>query len=507
MAGDLKVAVDELAEQIGIDQRKQDKMLAKMMDPDAEALTGKALVIYASSTTKINGYLSQDPASNYEAGKPAGTLVDYILKDITFTLETPNTATAINAGGEGVLELHINGTQVDSFDLGAAFVAANEDSNQTWTPANSANGKITVVSVGNYNNFWQKVVARLNISPSDLRKGYNTITLKHTGAALNQVSQDFKVYNDIATNTPTVSIPTLAVHSKVSKWLSGVEYIGLNSVLKVGAVGSNLCDNSYVQDPLTLSNLTGAATTLVAPNDASVSGLSNPPSVGQTMTITDKLVTLNVANQCSADARVTVTPKRPSGSGTAQQSASQNLAVNTFGNRSTDTIEYFDDEQYREPLAGWDDESTAQTKTGNWDSTAALPANEAQVGIVAPNENGLVGIGEFKRRIYSGTTAKSSIQLTLAGTLGTLGQLGQGDTNVLIKLPGQSTWMDAIKPYGGDTNALKNTEGAGCMASISGNVINATFGTMSNFGSGYCCRIRIIKRTAASKPTQITTNW
>lgn len=507
MSTNLKDAVDEFAGVVGTDQRRQDKMLAKLMPPDAQELTGQALAIYASTTTKLPGYLSQDPTSNYESGKGAGTLVDYLLKDTTFTLETPNTTDAINAGGEGFLELHINGVQVDAFDLGAAFVPTNEDGNQTWTPTNSPNGKITIVSVGNYNDFWQKVVARLNLVPADLRKGYNTITLKHTGAGLNQVSQDFKLYNDTATNTPTVSVPTLAVHNKVSKWLSGVEYIGQNSVLKVGAIGTNLVDNSYTLDPLTLTALSGAPTTVIAPTDSSVSGLSNPPAIGQTATVTDKLVTLSVANQCSADARVTITPKRPSGSGTAQQSASQNLAVNTFGNRSTDTVEYFDDEQYREPLAGWNDDSTAQPKTGNWDSTAPLPAGEARVGIVSANENGMITAGGFKRRFFSGTTAKSSIQIAMAGTIGTIGTVGTGDYNVEIKLPGQTKWMDAVRAYGGNTAALVSTEGAGCMASISGGTINATFGTLSNFGSAYCCRVRVTSRNGAPKPTQITTNW
>ena len=502
---DLVQKVDDLAGVIGVDQLRQDKILEKLLPPDAESLQGKVLGIYAASTAKITGYLSSDATASYKAGDAAGTQVAYIIKDATFSLETPNAASAVNAGDQGVIELHINGAMVDSFDLGAAYVPANEAA-QTWTPANSSNGKITITSVALYNDFWQKVNIRLNILPADLRNGYSAITLKHTGINGDQVSADFEVFNDVATNAPTVTIPTLAVQTKVSKWLSGVEYIGLNSVVKAGAVGTNLADNTYTLDPLALTALSGAPTTVIAPTDSAVTGLSNPPVVGETMTVTDKLVTLSVANQCSADARVTITPKRPSGSGTAQQSASQNLAVNTFGNRSTDTIEYFDDEQYRLPVAGWNDESTTASKTGNWDSAAALPVGEAQLGIVAANENGFVATGKHKRYFLSGSTAKSSIQLVLAGTVGTLGQVGSGDTNVEIKLPGQTGWMDAIRPYGGNPAAL-TTDGAGCMASVSGGTVNATFGTFSNFGSNYRCLVRVTSRTTNSKPTQITTNW
>ena len=502
---DLVQKVDEIVGVIGADQLRQDKILNKLLPPDAESLQGKVLGIYAASTAKITGYLSSDATASYKAGNAAGTQVAYIIKDATFSLETPNAASAVNAGDQGVIELHINGAMVDSFNLGAAYVAANETA-QTWTPANSSNGKITITSVALYNDFWQKVNIRLNILPADLRKGYSTITLKHTGIGGDQVSADFDVFNDVATNAPTVSLPTLAVQTKVSKWLSGFEYIGLNSVVKVGAVGTSLADNTYTLDPLTLTALSGAPTTVIAPTDSAVTGLSNPPVVGETMTVTDKLVTLSVANQCSADARVTVTPKRPSGSGTAQQSASQNLAANTFGNRSTDTIEYFDDEQYRLPITGWNDESSSANKTGNWDSTATLPAGEAQLGIVSANENGFVTTGKHKRYFLSGSTAKSSIQLTLAGSIGTLGQVGSGDTNVEIKLPGQTGWMDAIRPYGGNPAAL-TSDGAGCMASVSGGTVNATFGTFSNFGSNYRCLVRITSRTANSKPTQVTSNW
>ena len=502
---DLVQKVDDLADVIGSDQLRQDKIIEKLLPPDAESLQGKVLGIYAASTAKITGYLSSDATASYKAGDAAGNQVAYIIKDATFSLEVPDATSAVNAGDKGVIELHINGAMVDSFNLGAAYVAANETA-QTWTPANSSNGKITITSVALYNDFWQKVNIRLNILPADLRKGYSTITLKHTGIGGDQVSADFEVFNDVATNAPTVSLPTLAVQTKVSKWLSGFEYIGLNSVVKVGAVGTSLADNTYTLDPLTLTALSGAPTTVIAPTDSAVTGLSNPPVVGETMTVTDKLVTLSVTNQCSADARVTITPKRPSGSGTAQQSASQNLAVNTFGNRSTDTIEYFDDEQYRLPIVGWNDESTAQAKTGNWDSTAALPVGEARLGIVSANENGMITAGGFKRRFYSGSTAKSSIQITIAGTTGTFGTVGTGDYNVEIKLPGQTGWMDAIRPYGGNPAAL-TADGAGCMASVSGGVINATFGTFSNFGSAYCCSVRVTSRNGVPKPTQITANW
>ncbi len=529
MTQNLKAAVDELAAEIGNDQRKQNRVISKLMPPDADSLHNQSLSIYNSTTTKYPGYLSQDAAAAYKADAGAGTQVSYLINDANFILETPTPSTGINAGDKGQLDLYINGALKDTFDLEATWQAAYEESSQPWTPANSPLGKITVVSVGLYEDFWQKVVARLNILPADLRKGYNTLTLIHTGIGTDQVSQDFEVFYDTSANQPTVSVPTLQIHSNIApKWLSGIKHLGSGDVVKISLTGNNLVDNSYVADPVTLSGLIGAPITVVVPNDSAVSGLSNPPTVGQTMTLTDKLVALTVANQCSIDAKVMATPKDPFVTGTPSQSVSKNLLINTFGVRSTATAEYYDDEAYREPLT-LDVESKNSALTGNWDSTAPLGANDAQVGIISENENGLMygdidyrigylpaqtanyagrsGDKIHQRSFSSGSTAKSSIQLNLGTVTGTLGQLGTGDINVLIKLPGQTKWMDALRPYGGNAAALAASDGAGCMASVAGGVINATFGTFSNFGSNYRCRVRIIKRTSTAKHTQCVTNW
>ena len=150
MTHNLKTVVDELAEEVGKDQRLQNKLIAKLMPPDADSLHNQALTIYNATTAKYSGFLSQDAVAAYKTGAGAGTQVAYLINDATFTLETPAPTTGINEGGKGILELHINGTLKDSFNLGTAWQAAYEDAAQPWTPANSPNGKITVVSVGIY---------------------------------------------------------------------------------------------------------------------------------------------------------------------------------------------------------------------------------------------------------------------------------------------------------------------------------------------------------------------
>lgn len=508
------------------DQERQDAMLNKLMPPDAESLDGQALVM--AGTAKKSGYLSADADAAYDDGP--GSLVNYLIRDPDFTLSTPAADQAINAGETGVLECWINGQQVDSFDLAERFDAAHEDGDQPWVPANSAGSKITVLAVGVYNTFWQKVSARMNIVAADLRKGYNTIELRHTGVTGgDQLSDAYEVFWDDAVDTPAMGAVNLGIHAEDPKWLSGVKYLGQNSQVKVSAHVEHIVDNSYVINPVDFYGLRGVGTTTVAPTDDSVSGLSIPPSVGEVMQVTDKVITLGSANQCTANGRITGRPRDPFGTYATAQSPAQNLLISTFGNRSTATAEYFDDENYRMPLSLNADDKVVSL-TGQWDSASALGANDAQQYISADNEHSLMypaidfsnGYQPTNTANYAGRSgnqqylrgfatagAKSSIQFVLDGVVGGIGQVGSGDINLEIKLPGVGGWWDCAKPFGG---SLGNTDGEGCLVGsinyASGKAtVNATFGTNSSFGSNNRIYMRITLRNGNRIIKSVVTNW
>jgi hypothetical protein len=503
--------------------------LAELLPPDAESLHGKVLVM--AGTTLRTGYLSADAQAAYEAGKGAGVQVDYIINDPTFTLATPNTATAVNQGDKGTFELWVNGAKTDEFDLAAHFQEANRTGIQTGLPAVSTGGMINVTSIAKYAiSLYQKVNAYLTIAANSLRTGYNEIVLKHTGTTGgDQIAASYKVFYDVGTVTPTVTGLDVAPQTVSPKTLSGVVYAGMGTTVLVDATGNALVDNTYVADPITLTGLHGAPTTIIAPTDAVVTGLSNPPVVGETMTATDKVVTLSVANAASKDARITATPKDPHGTYTATTSTSKKLLVNTFGVRSTATVEHFDDETYRLPEA-WNSNDTSSSVTGNWDSAALLPAGAAQQGIIADSENGLLYPAEdftaftppnnanytgrsgdaVYLRAFVTSSPKSSIQMVLYGLAAGIGQIGAGDVNVEVKLPGQSGWLDCAKPY--DGSAGVNADGNGAMVgSISysgGNAtLNATFGGKSSYDANNRVLVRVRLRNASRTIKQIGTNW
>jgi len=112
-------------------------------------------------------------------------------------------------------------------------------------------------------------------------------------------------------------------------------------------------------------------------NDATVTGVSAIPVIGETMTVTDKVITVPSSNVRSTNARVTITPSDPYGSYSAVSSASENRLIDGYLNNasgtSTDTAEYFDDEWYR-MLSNFNTLSTTYSSggTGGWDSSVSL---------------------------------------------------------------------------------------------------------------------------------------
>lgn len=525
---DLVTKVDKLAGVIRKDQNRQDAFLAKLAPANAESLSGKTLSM--SGTSKKAGYLASNPAAAYKSGQGAGASVSYLINDPSFTLSTPNTSTAVNDGDLGQLVVKINDVIVDNFDLESVFDASKEDGAQTYTPENSGAGKITVTSVEVYESIWQKLNARVNITAADLRKGYNKIVLEHTGTREgDQVSAVYEVFYDDAPTNPLMSAVSLAIHQETPRYLSGVCFLAHASKVKTSTVVAALIDNSYVGNAIQFYGLKGAPTITMGVTDGSVSGISTPPVVGETATITDKVITLSVANQCSANGRLTGRPSDPFGSYDTVTSPVQNLLVSTFGNTSTNTKENFDDENYRLPLS-WDANDKVSPVTGNWDSTAALGSSDAQQFISADNEHALMypaidfsngyqpansvdysahnGDHQYLRAIVT-SSAKSSIQLQLAGVTGGIGQVGSGDLNVELKMPGETGWVDCAKAYNGTSVA---NDGEGCLVGSIGYsggkaTINATFGTKSSFGANNRCYLRITLRNGNRFVKSVITNW
>lgn len=512
-----------------------DVILSDLSPTDAQSLDGQALTIYNTTTTLYSGYLTQG-ATAYESGLPAGSNVSYILNDATFTLQTPNTTSAINKGDTGTLDLYVNGSLVDSFDLASHFDETYRNTSQVYVPLSSTGGKITIMSVDKYNSFraYQKVVARLNITPSMLVDGYNYIVLQHT-MSTSQVSATYKIFYDTdAGANPAISgTPTLTGLSQTSsKYLSGIRYASTNDTIFLNCVGVNLFNNVYHNQPITYTGLVGVLNDVINFNDGAVSGVSAPPARGQTMTVASKTLTFTASSVCSKDGKITLTPRDPYGSYTAVASATLPLLISTFATtgNSNDRNEFFRDEQYRLPLT-YDFTGFSGGVTGQWTSSNAISNGDAQVyffnttthGLVYPTINFTSGYVPAQSRNYSTftgnqqyvrafvpTASKTSITVTLNGVAGGIGSLGTGDLNVEIKLPTQTGWLDGAVAF--DSAAGVGSDGLGCLSgSISYTGGNAaftlTFGGKATVDSGGRMYMRITLRNSNRSISSITTNW
>lgn len=453
------------------------------------SLASQALVV--AGTSFVTGGLSQSNV-NYKGVDPAGDVVAYITDDVVFSLTTPDTGSRCNYGDRGTLVVYLNGTAIATADLAANFEEGNRETDQVMTNYDNAGtgdpmtngvvdfvgaaagkGNLTVLSVGQYNNFkyYQKWTAQINITDSTLlRQGYNEIYLAHEGLASyggNQSSSILDVFYDTDTGAdPSVSTPTVTENTPSFNYLSGVKAYGSGSTFDIDVTGSDCFDNVYHSSgaPIVLSGWPGLSSTGIAYNDGSVSGVSSPPDIGETMSVSNWLLTQG-ANQVSENARLTATPRDPYGSYVGVQSASDNIYVNSYGNVSTDLIEYFRDEDYRLTDGAYD--AIPGAITGQWDSTGNLDTYDDGNGLQVfidklvfptidfstrqptgnPNYSGL---GSETNKTYFRAfrdTVASHANGTLRMTGITKTQLYNRDIRVWIKAPTQTGWLDLTRDY------------------------------------------------------------
>lgn len=504
--------------------------------PDApESLNGKPLLLSGSSF--YTGGLSQSNI-NYKSGDDAGDVVSYITNDATMTLTTSNSSDSNNYGDRGTITAWLNGTALCTIDLGANFNEANRDGNQNLLDYNTAGsgdiiiggtcvftgaaagyGSLELLSVGRYNGFkfFQKWTARINITDSSLlRQGYNYIYLTHDGLSVaeggNQQSATTDVFYDTDTGAnPSVTVPTITEDSPVFRWLSGVKFYDTGSTWQVDVTGIDCFDNVYHSSgaPIELYGWPGMPNSTIAYNHVSVSGVSDPPDIDETMTVNNWPLG-QVANQFSTNARITARARDPYGTYTPQQSVSQSILIWSYGNSSTDLVEHFRDEQYR--LLDDDYNTIPASITGQWDSTQSLVTYDGSNGLQVyadelyfptvdfstymptgnPDYTGLAGDSDkvYLRAFRETSASRASGTLRLTGITKT--QLYNRDVRVWIKAPSQTGWLDLTRDY--NFSSFTGIDEDGCWVNRSGQSnsdFQFTLGSNYTVSSGYMIIVKI----------------
>lgn len=506
-------------------------VLAAQYQP-AQAL--QTLAVKDNTTTLVTGYLADTAGASYAGDAPAGTQVAYAIRDAAFELKTMPDDVSFNFADKGVLEMHVNGTKVDEYDLEAAFDATKRTGTQTYAPVSGAAGKLTVLSVGVYQTLYQRGTAKVAISSGDLVSGYNTIEVKHTGIANPQTTATFKVWWDNSGATPSVANQSLTMlddGGASAVYRSGVKYGGIGSVVELNADVVNVAKNVYKQVPLDVTGMNVVANTTIAITDASVTGLSTPPVSTETMNVGGKQLTLNVAGKATLNMLASLTASTPFATASAVSTPSANIMAWTDNAASSDTLETFSDESRRMPTAT--DLTAAALATaaivGQWNSQTALSEGEAMVGVASENVTALMRAkGDFTakvpantanysaftadgvyKRVFLSPGARGNCQIKLYGVT-SVGAFGAGDVNVRLAVPGQTAMLD-VGTYE-DVSVAASVENAGALAAVpavaGGNVtLTASFKGKSTSASSNRIGVEVTIRNSTVAITAIEVIW
>ena len=478
--------------------------------PAPNPLTGTDLTTTSSFFT---GRLS-DGNVNYSGSEPAGSLVSYILNTPNATMTITHDPSTYQSGDTSLTKVILNGTDISTLDNDSNFEEVNRNGCQTisnydnqgtgdpvtdgvvdFVGGASGYGSLQINSVCWTGNIpaspYQQGTAQINITNASLwRQGYNEIVLEHNGSQTNPLKV---FYDNDSGPDPSVSGQDLSLNTSVIKNLSGVPYYDTGTIFYLSATVNDAFDNVYHSSgaPVVIGGFPGVSSVDLMYNDPTVSGVSDPPMIGETMTITNYQFTVQPNTQ-SSDVVVNLTPRDPYGNYTTVNTPSHNFTINSMTSNSTTTIENFRDENYRFP-SDTDFNSVPGSLTGNWDSTILLssstsgyddglqvyyengtpttrlrfPQDDFSTGRdpIGPDYSGIANTTRNYYRVFQSTIDNTNGILAVPGLSDS--DLTSGDVKIYIKVPSKTMWLDVWVDYNSGTfgtNATypSGTDGEGC---------------------------------------------
>ena len=444
-------------------------------------------------TAKVSAGLSAASTNWYQAGITTGSTITKYYVSGSYTLaSSPSTiffaGKANDTASFGTVS-HILYNATYTSGTAVSYVDLTTNPTPTYTL-----GTMRITALGTTNTIWNKANAQI-YAYTQSGEGYAGNTLQWSPSSIGSTSETnrYEVWKDTYSasnaNPSFSSGPTNTVITEVFKWLSGIPYydVGTNwHVEFIAASGIfNRCYNATRVANITATGL----------NTISLTGEeSGTPVYSATYDRSSSNyvnVTLNASSQSSFNKYLTVGLYKVIGS--TSSNTAVNHYINTYGNVSTSTVEYFQDEAFRlvnDTLGS----GTAFTSTDNLahsnaqvrSGTLRVPVQAeytAQWGGSAIDYSG-DSIFEYQRYfVKSGTTKSGS--LVFSGITSTdiysYGSSGSGSTglNLLIYLETDAVWFDLGIPVGlGGTGYNKATAiGAKDIANTSGSTLGWSLGS------------------------------
>jgi len=357
-------------------------------------LQGVDLLTYP---VKYTGGLSNSLTSIYKPADPAGSIVNYITRSgNSWTVSTP--APCFGYASLGRLILSFNGVDVATIDLAANFLEPDRPIGQNMANYNVQGagdpivagvvafpgGQLRIDSVapaGAFADQYQKGGASVVVSGC-LREGWNVFQLRHQIGATIYTANAWECYEDFdpagPATDPTITLLDMNLLLIATKWLSGVEYCGIGTTFNQDLTAPRVANNVYHQTSqcIILDSFPGLST-----NNPSFAecGVAPYPDIGDTFQYINRVVTLNVANAYSENARLRGNARDPYGTYGPAWSPSKGILVNTYGNVSTGLWEPCQDENWRLPAAAYN--VPPAPWTGNWNSMGDLKVYDTGTGI------------------------------------------------------------------------------------------------------------------------------
>lgn len=480
------------------------------------SVEGMNLILSAQT---YEAYISD---GNVNIEDSAGVLKDYIIKEKSFSIFTPDNS-FLNAD-KGVVSLYINDTIVDSFNMGDAFISsdrlreegqsslrygkkaygAKEDVGQDSDDGirDSDNGLITILFVSKYLSFsnFQYGKLKINIDENVMRPGYNEVYIKRVFGNFEESSNVLKFFYDNYESIPYFDDQPLLYEQDLrsDKYVSGVRYYSINDRLKLDFDVSGLFNNTYLFDVVNVT-LPGTNEKSFDIRDTAVGGFSFTPAIDEPLNFSDTFI-ITRYNQYEIDAIANIDIFYTNGFENIS-SLSNNILVNTWINPSNDFEENFYDEKYR--LLPGDYFDIPSSIVNMWNSESLLDENDAMVfdgqlqyanmnfEDYKPIQN--VDYSSYDQPQYYYRAFRDNVPHN-GGKILLFGinkiDIESSKISIELKLPNQTGWLDLNKAY--DPSSFEGVDGDGCLVKYGDDYANYTTGNFSTAYSDNMIIMRIV---------------
>jgi hypothetical protein len=449
-----------------------------------------------------------------------------------------NTMVISIAGGfypadQGTLNITRDGAVVGTLNLATAWTSdgcsyeteeSDVGNNPDYTASdvgtdiiNLTNRRCMNTSVDGYPNFWPPYQIASMSATLTLPAGFQgQITVTHSlGGSENYTYSSFFVDTTSQTISPTA--PTFSENTAVTRYLSGVPYYNTGSVFDISLTHNvTIFDRGYVTNPLTI-NLSQFNASNQTPSLATL-GLTTPLGITDTIGTYTPTVSVGSGNFRDMDARGTATFRDVFGSATSSDSAAGVFRIDTYGTTSTNTIEYFDDENKRF-LGDENFNNTSITWTdSNWNSstnittisglvvyngTLKYPTVNHSSGFLPAGPDYSSQSGDFNYyRVFVASGAFTNGSITFGGWSNALSVIQGSNVEVYLRYPNCTDYGNGNTNVWQDLSVDQTTYGGnGCLgAGSSGSSVAFSFGTTSSVSYGNRVIMKIVFKSSSVTP-------